>query len=226
MSSWPAFISAFNALPRRLLCAAIVARCAAACAAEIVAEVKDARGVPVADAVVYATPLSGRIPRSADTATIAHENKQFAPFVTAVQAGAAISFPNRDSVKHHAYSFSPAKKFELPLYAGTPAAPIVFDRPGVVTIGCNIHDWMIAHVCVLETPFFAVTGADGRAHLRGLAAGAHRVEAWQPRLKGAPSATAQQIVVGGEPARVAFRLDLKPDFRTRRTPASSEAGYR
>ncbi len=66
----------------------------------------------------------------------------------AVQAGTTINLPNRGDVKHHAYSFSPAEKFELPLYAGTPDAPLLFDKPGIVTGGCNIHDWMTAYVCV------------------------------------------------------------------------------
>lgn len=198
----------------------------AAHGADVVAEVKDGRGAPVADAVVYVTPLSGRVPQRQQTAIIAHQNKQFVPYVTAAQVGTLINLPNRDDVKHHAYSFSPAKKFELPLYAGTPDAPLLFDKPGIVTIGCNIHDWMTAYVCIVETPFFAVTGADGRAQVRGLAAGAYRAEVWQPRIKGAPSGSAQQITVGSEPARVTFALDLKPDFRARRNPAAADGGYR
>lgn len=189
-------------------------------------EVRDTRGAPVADAVVYATSPSARTPRPAQTVVVAQENKQFVPFVTAVQVGAAISFPNRDSVRHHAYSFSPAKKFELPLYIGTPESPIVFDRAGIVTIGCNIHDWMAAYVCVVKTPFFAVTTADGRAQLRGLPGGAWRVEVWQPRLQGDPAQFAQQITVGAEAAKATFQLPLKPDTRRRRTPATSEEGYR
>ena len=189
------------------------------------AEVKDSRGAPVADAVVYLTPLSGRVQQKQQPASIVHQNKQFVPYVTAVQAGSTINLPNRDDVKHHAYSFSPAKKFELPLYSGTPDAPLLFDKPGIVTIGCNIHDWMTAYVCVVETPFFAVTGADGRAQVRGLTAGTYRAEVWQPRMKGAPAGSARQITVGGDPAHVTFALDLKPDLRARRNPATPEGGY-
>jgi hypothetical protein len=197
-----------------------------ACAGEIVAGVKDGRGAAVVDAVVYATPLSGNLPAKPQPAIIAHQDQQFVPFVTAVQTGALINLPNRDSVKHHAYSFSPAKKFELPLYAGTPEAPLRFDQPGIVTIGCNIHDWMTAYVCIVETPFFAITGGDGRAQLRGLPPGSYRVEVWQPRLKSQPTANAQQIAVGTGAAKVDFALDLKPNFRARRNPASGESAYR
>jgi hypothetical protein len=195
-------------------------------AGEIAATVTDQRGAPVEDAVVYATPRSGKAPQRAQSALIAHQNQQFVPYVTAVQAGSLINLPNLDPVKHHAYSISPAKKFDLPLYSGTPKEPLLFDKPGIVTIGCNIHDWMLAYVCVLETPFFAVTGADGRAQLRGLAAGAYDVEVWQPRLKGEPSANRQQIIVGGIPAKIVFAVDLRPGFRPQRNPAASNGMYR
>lgn len=203
---------------------AVFALCATARAGEIVAEVKDSRGAPVADAVVYATPLAGQPPQRPQPAVIAHQNQQFVPYVTAVQVGTLVNLPNRDAVKHHAYSISTAKKFELPLYAGTPEGPLLFDKPGIVAIGCNIHDWMSAYVCVVETPFFAVTGTDGRAQLRGLAPGAYRVEAWQPRLKGAPAR--QPATVSGAPARVAFALDLKSGFRPKPNPAAGDATYR
>lgn len=82
-----------------------------------------------------------------------------------VYVGTRVTFPNRDNIRHHVYSFSSAKKFELPLYIGTPAAPVVFDKPGVVALGCNIHDWMLAYIYVLTTPHFAKTAADGKARL-------------------------------------------------------------
>jgi plastocyanin len=207
------------------LASILIANNTAAWAGEITATVTDRRGAPVEDAVVYATPRSGKPPQRTQTASIAHQNQQFVPYVTAVQAGALINLPNLDPVKHHAYSISPPRKFELPLYSGTPKEPLLFDKPGIVAIGCNIHDWMSAYVCVLETPFFAITGADGNAQLRGLAAGAYDVEVWQPRLKGEPSANKQQVTVAG-PAKVEFALDLKAGFRPRRNPAASNAAYR
>jgi len=125
------------------------------------------------------------------------------------------------------YSLSPAKKFELPLYAGVPAEPVTFDKEGFVTLGCNIHDWMIAYVAVLATPYFQVTGNEGRALLKNLPPGQYTVEVWQPSLKGAPEKFAQHVDLATKSAKeLVFTLDLKPDFRAKQAPALSTGGYR
>jgi hypothetical protein len=121
---------------------------------------------------------------------------------------------------------SPAKKFELPLYAGSPAAPVLFDKEGFVTLGCNIHDWMIAYVAVVATPYFEVTGKEGRAALKDLPPGKYTVEAWQPLLKGAPEQLAQHVDLPASGAKdLVFNLELKPDFRVKRAPGLSTGGY-
>src|SRR5215813_4671666 len=153
---------------------------------------RDQKGAPVSDAVVYAQSGTAAA-RTTRQAVIDQRDKQFIPYVTAIQVGTAILFPNRDNIRHHVYSLSPAKKFELPLYAGSPAAPVLFDKEGFVTLGCNIHDWMIAYVAVVATPYFEVTGKDGRAAMKDLPPGKYTVEAWQPLLKGAPEQLAQHI---------------------------------
>ncbi len=104
---------------------------ATASAADLTVSVTDRNGQPVKDAVVYALPLSGRAPARKASAEVEQRNKQFVPYVSAVQTGSRVQFPNRDTVKHHLYSFSPAKKFELPLYAGTPPEPIKFETDGL-----------------------------------------------------------------------------------------------
>lgn len=189
--------------------------------------VHDRNGAPVADAVVFANSASGGTTSARKQTVIDQRDKQFAPYVTALQVGTAVLFPNSDNIRHHVYSFSSAKKFELPLYSGVPAAPVVFDKVGFVTLGCNIHDWMVAYVAVLPTPYFQVTTNEGRAVLKGLPEGAYTVEVWQPCLKGSPEATAQRISVGGNNVpNLSFTLDLKPDFRARRAPGLSSGGYR
>ena len=144
-----------------------------------------------------------------------------------MQAGTAIIFPNSDNIRHHVYSFSPAKKFELPLYSGVPAEPVVFDKVGFVTLGCNIHDWMIAYVAVLPTPYFQVTGNDGLAALKDLPPGHYTVQAWHPALKGQPEALARTVDLdAGSAKHFSFTLPLKPDLRAKRAPGLTTGGYR
>lgn len=212
-------------LPALVLFAAF-ALCHNLCAGSLEITVRDGKGALVPDAVVYATGNAGRSAARKQT-VIDQRDKQFIPYVTALQVGTAVLFPNSDHIRHHVYSFSPAKKFELPLYAGIPAEPVLFDKQGFVTLGCNIHDWMIAYVAVLATPYFQVTGKEGRALLAGLPPGQYTVEVWQPSLKGGPEQFAQRVDLAANGTKeLIFTLDLKPDFRAQRAPALSTGGYR
>jgi len=186
--------------------------------------VKDDKGGPGPDAVAYAVGAASAAPKK--HAVVDQRDKQFIPYVTAVQVGTAVSFPNSDNIRHHVYSFSPAKKFELPLYSGVPAEPVVFDKVGFVTLGCNIHDWMIAYVAVLPTPYFQVARQDGRAMLKDLPAGQYTVQVWHPALKGQPEAFAQRVDVGGGTKSLLFTLPLKHDVRAKRAPGLTTGGYR
>ena len=207
-------------------CSFFVTLVATAGAGDLTVAVNDQNGKPVRDAVVYALPVSGQPPSRKVQGEVVQRNKQFIPYVSAVQVGSLVQFPNKDTVKHHVYSFSPAKKFELPLYAGTPPEPISFDTPGVVTLGCNIHDWMIAYILVVPTPWFRMTDSSGATQLRDLPAGTYDVEVWQPRLKNSSDPPHQRVAVKAD-VPLSFRLDLKPDFRLRRSPADSAGdGYR
>jgi plastocyanin len=186
--------------------------------------VKDDKGGPGFDAVAYAVGAASAAPKK--HAVVDQRDKQFIPYVTAVQVGTAVSFPNSDNIRHHVYSFSPAKKFELPLYSGVPAEPVVFDKVGFVTLGCNIHDWMIAYVAVLPTPYFQVTRQDGRAMLKDLPAGQYTVQVWHPALKGQPEAFAERVDVGDGTKTLMFTLPLKHDVRAKRAPGLTTGGYR
>lgn len=184
---------------------AMLAPVAAAWAAPVTVLVSDAAGKPVADAVVYVL-LKGQ-PQSTSTATaeIGQRERQFVPSVSVVQTGTAVSFPNFDTVRHHVYSFSPVRTFELKLYAGTPARPVVFDKPGTAALGCNVHDRMTAWVHVVDTPLFTRTDARGEA-LLDVPAGAHLLRGWHPSMGegGLPAEAALQV--GGGPLRAALRL--------------------
>jgi len=137
-------------------------------------------------------------------------DSQFAPRVLAVPVGTSISFPNRDNTRHHVYSFSPAKRFELPLYSGIPAEPVVFDVPGVVTLGCNIHDWMIGYIHVLDTPHHAVSDAAGIARIEA-PSGAYRLRVWHERLRpGAGPEEREVELQEGVPQQIDIVLALSP----------------
>jgi len=215
-------------MKRAIVAVFIFPLCVSVRAGSLTVAVTDTKGAPVPDAVVYAEPVGGAKPsRQPRSSVIDQQNQQFVPYVSAIEAGTAVRFPNKDNIRHHVYSFSPAKKFELPLYAGIPAEPVVFDKAGVVTLGCNIHDWMLAYVAVLGTPHFQITRSDGRATLGNLSAGSYKVEAWQPRMKASPDKLAQTVEVGGADSKeVGFVLDLKPDFRSKKAPSLNPEGYR
>jgi plastocyanin len=192
-----------------------------AVAAQIAAVVTDQDGRPLADAIVVAVPAQGAVPPAQPgTREIVDQiGQEFVPYVKPVLVGSAVYFPNKDNIRHQVYSFSPAKQFELPLYAGTPAKPVVFDKPGVVVLGCNIHDWMIGYIYVSESPYFAKTGTDGKAQLIDLPALSYQVRVWHPRLQGSESATRQPADLTAN-ARMDFswKLALRPDARIRRAP--------
>jgi hypothetical protein len=149
--------------------------------------------------------------------------KQFVPRVLPVVAGTEVRFPNRDQIHHHVYSFSRTKTFELPLYKGEDAPPVLFDRVGAVKVGCNIHDWMSGIILVLPTPYFAVTDASGEFTLRGLPAGEVKLLAWHERHKGEPEVRAQ-ATASDAPSPVSIALDVAPE-RARSAPRGGARSY-
>ena len=194
-------------LAAALLLAALLSA-AAARAGGLDLQVSDGSGKPLAGAVVFVeSPAAKAALRPGAAVEIAQINRQFSPAVTVVAVGTAVSFPNRDTVRHHLYSFSPTKKFEIKLYVGTPAAPVVFDAPGVAVLGCNIHDNMAAWVLVVESNHFGLTGSDGKLSLAQVPAGHYHLRAWHASLPPGTAAHDQavQVPTSGS-AQVAVRL--------------------
>lgn len=152
----------------------------AAGAASLEVTILDSAGRPVRDAVVSVRPASGTggAPRFAFTPRMSQKDVQFTPGLLVVPVGTTVSFPNFDRVRHHVYSFSKAKKFELKLYGKDETRSVRFDQPGTVAVGCNIHDAMSGFIRVVDTPFAAVSDVRGRASLTGLPPGAARVTVW------------------------------------------------
>lgn len=193
---------------RHLLLLAVLGCGAAASAGTLTVTVRDAQGRPVPDAVVYLDSDAARAAsKASDGVRIVQKDRRFVPAVSVVQAGTAVDFPNEDTVRHHVYSFSPAKTFELKLYAGTPADPVRFDKPGVAVLGCNIHDRMVAWVVVLQTPYHARTGADGVARIAGAPAGAYRLRAWHASLPPEATPADQAVTLADAGAAAALTLE-------------------
>jgi plastocyanin len=196
-------------------------------AADISIRVVDPKAQPVVDAVISLVPLDGATPPLAPAnAEVAQVNKEFVPRVTVVPLGSVVTFTNRDKVQHQIYSLSEPKKFEVALHRPGTETPVVFDKPGVVVFGCNIHDWMTAYIVVVPTPWFAKTDSAGAATLRTAApAGRYRVEVWHARLE-QPETRELTLPMSAAETPLTFRLTLKPDTRIRRGPAAAGGGYR
>ncbi len=181
---------------------------ASAFSASLSVQVSDSAGKPLADVVVVAEAEAGvAMPRLMHAGEVAQRGLKFMPLVSVIQTGSRVAFPNYDKVKHHIYSFSPAKKFDQKLYSGVAAAPQVFDKAGLVVLGCNIHDRMVSYIKVVDSPYFAKTGADGVARIELPANVKYTVSAWHYNLSGA---AAEQAIAPKGDAALAFKLALKP----------------
>ena len=149
----------------------------------------------------------------------------FNPDLVIVPVGSTVTFPNSDKVSHQVYSFSPAKRFQLPLYRGTPYAPTTFDNTGIVTLGCNIHDDMIAYVIVTDARWFGRTGADGSWHANGLPSGQFRIEVWHPRMREPTPVVEFPLTLGTTPSstlEVKLTRPLRPEALGRKPRSWSD----
>ncbi|MBY0572192.1 MAG: methylamine utilization protein [Undibacterium sp.] len=162
-------------------------------AATLTVTVKDKDGKLVADAVVYLEGKAAISKRHPASLEIAQKDKKFLPLVSVAQVGSSISFPNRDEVQHQVYSFSPVKRFELKLYAGTPSNPIIFDKAGTVALGCNIHDSMLAYILIVDTPLFGKTDAQGKFVFKDITEGEYTVKTWHFQLPNELATKPQQV---------------------------------
>jgi plastocyanin len=195
-------------------------------AANFRVKVSEESGRPVQDAVVLALPRGAKPAFKPANAVVDQVDKEFVPYVTPIVAGGSVSFPNRDNIRHSVYSFSSAKPFELPLYEGKPAAPVLFDKPGVVVLGCNIHDWMVAYIYVADTPYFGKTGAAGTVELADVPPGDYAVRVWHPLLSGSEESTMRVVSIkAGDSQENLWKISLKPDNRPSRAPVSGSHRY-
>jgi plastocyanin len=193
---------------------------APASAAGLALSVLDGSGKPLADAVIYVEFEGGAaLAKAPKPAEIEQRGLKFLPLVSVVQTGAKIAFPNNDKVRHHIYSFSPAKKFDQKLYSGAAAATQIFDKAGTVVLGCNIHDRMLAYVKVVDTPYFAKTDAAGVARIELPGAAKVSVKAWHFQMIGAPAELTVAVKSGDADTAASFKLELKPAILPDQTAA-------
>ena len=153
-------------------------------AADLTVAVLDGAGHGVAGIVIIAESDSALPDKHAPRAAIMdQQHMQFVPRVLVIQTGTGVEFPNSDQIQHQVYSFSAPKTFKLSLYAGHKYPPVIFDRPGLVTLGCNIHDGMIGYIYVTDSPFFGRSDDAGQLQLHGLPAGNYTLTAAHPQMQ-------------------------------------------
>lgn len=200
------------ALPMRpvLSVAALCLAAPPALATPVAVQVSDAAGRALPEAVLLLEPLAGKVAvKPMPEVQIAQEKRQFSPRVTLITVGTRVNFPNFDTVRHHVYSFSKAKTFEIKLYAGVPGRPEVFDKPGIAVLGCNIHDRMAAWVVVAETPWHAMSGSDGIARIADAPPGTYQLSVWHAGLAANSPPLTRQVQLGSAELRESFQLSLQ-----------------
>jgi plastocyanin len=170
--------------------------------------VANADGKALDGAVITAEPEAGKLPAPAPQKAIVDQVElSFVPEVTVIPVGSSVSFPNSDQVSHQVYSFSPARRFQLPLYRGQPHPPVVFDQAGIVTLGCNIHDNMVAFIVVTAAPYFGRTDDKGGWTIPNLPDGLYRIRIWHPLLKDPTKMLERPVRVGAGHNDVELKIE-------------------
>ena len=185
-------------------------------AADVQIRILDQQGVALADAV--AELQLPQPPAMDKSAVVAQQDLMFVPFVSAIQKGTAVDFPNQDRTRHHVYSFSPANVFELKLYAGKPESPVMFEKAGIVALGCNIHDYMQAFIYVGESPYLGVSDADGLVTLKDVPAGSYQLKVWHPWQDADLPAVTTQLPANGA-------IDIKLPVTRQEKPQKPKKGF-
>lgn len=195
-----------------LLCLTLCASVVPSFAGTLQVQALQRDGKPLIGAVVTVDAESPTLPPAPPVKAIMDQvNLAFDPDVLVLPVKSSVQFPNSDAVSHQVYSFSSARKFQLPLYRGKPYPPTVFEQPGIVTLGCNIHDNMLAYIVVTTAPFFGRTDAAGSWGAPAVPPGRYRVRVWHP-LDNEAIPLERVVDVGADHDDVTFKLAraLKP----------------
>ncbi len=196
-----------------------------ASAGTVVVQLKDRKGDPVSNAVVYVLPVNGKAPavKEGTTAVVEQSYFKFEPYVSVMQAGTKLRLPNRDRTEHHVKVLSGPTLFEHKVYTRREPEPVVLDRLGQITLQCLIHDWMSAHIYVVDTPWFNKTGRGGSAVIENLPAGEFDVFVTHPSLlvpgQVSPAMPRRVKLDAATLTTIEAKFDLVPKPEpTRRTP--------
>jgi plastocyanin len=111
---------------------------------------------------------------------VSQKDMTFIPMLLPIQVGTKVEFPNLDSTYHNIFSYSPAKRFDLGRYRPDerPIPSVLFDRPGLVVLRCDIHEHMRGLILVLDGPYFILTDTEGNYRLEGLPTGHYLLKVW------------------------------------------------
>jgi plastocyanin len=139
---------------------------------------------------VAGAPVS--LPTSAPV--MAQRDTAFVPAALIVPVGATVSFPNGDTFFHNVFSYSSSARFDLGRYPRGEAKSVTFDEPGIVKVYCEVHEFMRSVIAVVENPFHAVAGGDGRFRIDGIPEGTYTFVVWHPDLE--PVEQRVQVVAG------------------------------
>jgi plastocyanin len=136
------------------------------------------------NAVVYIDKIPGKtFPPPSAPIPLDQVNLTFVPHVLPVLAGTKVAFPNSDDIRHNVFSPTAWSKFNLGTYPKSTTKYYVFNKPGTVTLLCNVHAEMSAYVVVTETPYFAVTDKAGNFALKNVPAGTYVLKVWHEKAK-------------------------------------------
>lgn len=185
--------------------------------------VKDGDGNALPQAVVTLRPAAdgpgGAGLKSPPPPIIVDQRDEtFVPYAQVVPVGGSVVFRNSDHVRHHVYSFSPPKQFEFVLAPGEASPPVPLPNVGVVTIGCNIHDHMIAYILVTDAQWSTVTGDDGVAVFANIAPGDYIAQTWHPGQKGGKAPHDLSLALAGAETAVETTVSLSPTSQRSRDP--------
>lgn len=204
-------------MPRGFLLSALsiglLGLCQLAGAAALQVEVREREGKSFGGAIVTLYAETATLPPAPPIRAIVDQVKlAFVPDLLVIPVGSTVEFPNSDAVGHQVYSFSAPRKFQLPLYRGKTYPPVTFDKPGLVTLGCNIHDNMLAYLFVTDAPRFGRTDSSGVWVASDLPAGRYRVHAWHPRMNEADEWVEGTVTIAAD-VDAKIRLQLKAALR-------------